>query len=96
MIPDEGFRQLIDFCERQNDSSLQQNVQFVLSTGQPFSERIVDVLQHVFAHQIHHRGQVHDMLSQTETAPPQLDEFFMRGDLDLRAGELAQLSLPIE
>ena len=28
---------------------------------------------HLFNHQTHHRGQVHDQLSQTEVAPPPLD-----------------------
>lgn len=28
---------------------------------------------HLFNHQTHHRGQVHDMLSQTAVAPPSLD-----------------------
>jgi uncharacterized damage-inducible protein DinB len=28
---------------------------------------------HLFNHQTHHRGQVHDQLSQTEVAPPALD-----------------------
>jgi uncharacterized damage-inducible protein DinB len=28
---------------------------------------------HVFNHQTHHRGQVHDQLSQTEVPPPPLD-----------------------
>jgi uncharacterized damage-inducible protein DinB len=28
---------------------------------------------HLFNHQTHHRGQVHDQLSQTSIAPPQLD-----------------------
>lgn len=28
---------------------------------------------HLFNHQTHHRGQVHDQLSQTEVAPPSLD-----------------------
>ncbi len=30
-------------------------------------------LAHFFNHQTHHRGQVHDMLSQTEVPPPSLD-----------------------
>jgi uncharacterized damage-inducible protein DinB len=30
-------------------------------------------LTHFFNHQTHHRGQVHDMLSQTAVAPPPLD-----------------------
>jgi uncharacterized damage-inducible protein DinB len=31
---------------------------------------------HLFNHQTHHRGQVHDQLSQTEVAPPPLDLLF--------------------
>ena len=31
---------------------------------------------HLFNHQTHHRGQVHDQLSQTEVAPPPLDLIF--------------------
>jgi uncharacterized damage-inducible protein DinB len=31
------------------------------------------VLAHLFNHQTHHRGQVHDQLSQTPVAPPPLD-----------------------
>jgi hypothetical protein len=33
---------------------------------------------------------LHDMLSQTSIAPPQLDEFFLSGDLSLRENELAE------
>lgn len=35
---------------------------------------------HLFQHQVHHRGQVHAMLSGTAVTPPQLDEFFCLGD----------------
>jgi uncharacterized damage-inducible protein DinB len=31
---------------------------------------------HLFNHQTHHRGQVHDQLSQTAVAPPPLDLIF--------------------
>ncbi len=31
------------------------------------------ILAHFFNHQTHHRGQIHDMLSQTAVAPPSLD-----------------------
>ncbi len=57
-------------------------------------ERAVDVLLHLFQHQIHHRGQVHAMLSGTPVAPPQLDELFLREELPLRAAELDELGLP--
>lgn len=42
------------------------------------------LLMHLFQHQIHHRGQVHAMLSGTPVKPPQLDEFFMSGDRAVR------------
>jgi uncharacterized damage-inducible protein DinB len=58
-------------------------------------EKAHDVLLHLFEHQIHHRGQVHAMLSGTSVKPPQLDEFFMAEELPLRAAELAELGLPL-
>ncbi len=51
------------------------------------------VLAHLFVHQVHHRGQIHDMLSQTSVAPPQLDEFFLSQDAPRRAAEMARLGL---
>jgi uncharacterized damage-inducible protein DinB len=44
------------------------------------TEPIPRFFAHLFQHQIHHRGQVHAMLSGTRIAPPQLDEFFCLGD----------------
>ena len=57
-------------------------------------ERAADILLHLFQHQIHHRGQAHAMLAGTRIAPPQLDEFFLREELPLRARELDELGLP--
>jgi uncharacterized damage-inducible protein DinB len=54
-------------------------------------ERFDRLLLHVFQHQIHHRGQVHAMLSGTSVRPPQLDEFFSAGEAPLRAAEFAEL-----
>ena len=54
-------------------------------------ERFDRLLLHLFQHQIHHRGQAHAMLSATETAPPQLDEFFSVVEAPLRAAEFAAL-----
>ena len=48
---------------------------------------------HLFVHEIHHRGQVHAMLSGTSVKPPQLDEFFLDFDLKLRREEVARLGL---
>jgi uncharacterized damage-inducible protein DinB len=49
------------------------------------------MLQHLLAHQTHHRGQVHAMLSGTTVAPPQLDEFLMPSEPHLRMAEMAAL-----
>jgi uncharacterized damage-inducible protein DinB len=54
-------------------------------------ERVDRLLLHLFEHQMHHRGQAHAMLSGTDIAPPQLDEFFSEGEAPLRAHEFAEL-----
>lgn len=58
-------------------------------------ETVLDTLLHLDVHQIHHRGQVHAMLSGTNVEPPQLDEFFMSEELPLREEELRALGLPL-
>ncbi|MCA1378416.1 MULTISPECIES: DinB family protein [unclassified Bradyrhizobium] len=55
------------------------------------TERCDRLLMHLFQHQIHHRGQAHAMLCETDVAPPQLDEFFAEGEAPLRAAEFAEL-----
>jgi uncharacterized damage-inducible protein DinB len=55
------------------------------------TERRDRLLMHLFQHQIHHRGQVHAMLSGTAIKPPQLDEFFSIAEAPLRAGEFDNL-----
>jgi uncharacterized damage-inducible protein DinB len=47
--------------------------------GEEHEDPIGEILSHVFNHQTHHRGQAHDLLSQTEVAPPSIDLiYFMR------------------
>ena len=89
-------RELVDYCEAQDVSSLQAEVTYRRSNNQVYTETVASVLSHLFIHQIHHRGQVHDMLSATSVTPPQLDEYFLRGDSALRETELAALGLPRE
>ncbi|HIF11178.1 MAG TPA: hypothetical protein EYQ81_15965, partial [Sneathiellales bacterium] len=45
-------------------------------SGVDFENSVSVVLTHMFNHQTHHRGQVHDMLSQTSVPPPELDFIF--------------------
>lgn len=47
-------------------------------------ERVDALLLHLVQHQIHHRGQLHAMLSGTSVAPPQLDEWFLDFDAAAR------------
>lgn len=69
-------RRLIDFCEQLTDAALSQLVAHQ-RTDWIQTERVDRTLLHLFQHQIHHRGQVHAMLSGTTSPPPQLDEFFL-------------------
>jgi uncharacterized damage-inducible protein DinB len=57
------------------------------STG-PQTDRVGDILAHLFVHQIHHRGQVHAMLAGTSIPPPQLDEYFLATDRPIAEAEL--------
>ena len=49
------------------------STRYVNHAGHSFADPNAMLLQHLFNHQTHHRGQVHDMLCQTEVAPPSLD-----------------------
>ncbi len=86
----ETDRRLIAYCEAQADADLgrQVTIERPAKTQQDTRTRL---LAHLFQHQIHHRGQVHAMLSGTDVAPPQLDDFFCAGDAGLRAGDFAEL-----
>jgi len=55
------------------------------------TERRDRLLLHLFQHQVHHRGQVHAMLSGTTVKPPQLDEFYSAAEAPLRADEFTAL-----
>ena len=83
-------QRLVAFCGGLDDRALGRRVRLIREDGDRF-ERCDRVLLHLFEHQIHHRGQAHAMLSGTEGAPPQLDEFFLEQDAEVRRGELAAL-----
>ncbi len=87
-------RRLIAFCERQTEQSLARDCILPRPDRQPPPSRVASVLEHLFQHQIHHRGQAHAMLAGTRTKPPQLDEFFLAGEEHLRRDELRALDLP--
>ena len=87
-------KRLIAFCERQTDETLARDCVLPRPDRKPPPTPVAAVLEHLFQHQIHHRGQAHAMLSGTSIKPPQLDEFFLAGEQELRRDELRALGLP--
>jgi uncharacterized damage-inducible protein DinB len=68
---------LVAFCDQLTGDHLGQTVVTDRGGDGRVEERLDRLLLHLFQHQIHHRGQVHAMLSGTSVTPPQLDDFFL-------------------
>ena len=86
-------RRLIALLEGFDEAALVASVSWISRGGQERKNPRHAVLLHLFLHQVHHRGQVHGMLSQTDVPPPQLDEFFLEEDAVRRAADLEALGL---
>lgn len=56
-----------------DEGFLKGSILYVNNEGRSLEDPIDVLLPHFFNHQTHHRGQVHDMLSQTDVPPPVLD-----------------------
>ena len=82
---------LIAFCDALDDAGCARGVAMPRAAGQVQRDAAAHVLQHLFMHQTHHRGQAHAMLSGTAVAPPQLDEFLMPSDAALRRADMEDL-----
>ncbi|YAF97630.1 MAG: DinB family protein [Nodularia sp. CChRGM 3473] len=61
------------FINNLNDDFLQEIITYKNNQGKIYHDPVNLLLAHFFNHQTHHRGQIHDMLTQTEIAPPVLD-----------------------
>lgn len=87
-------RRLMTACKGLTAAMLDEPVILVRPQSREEHDR-VRVLLHLFEHQIHHRGQVHALLSGTSSAPPQLDEFFLDTESErrLRAADFEELGL---
>lgn len=85
-------RRLVAACRNLTPARLEEPVRLIRAKKELLDDR-TRVLLHLFQHQIHHRGQVHAMLSGTSVMPPQLDEFFLDSPEEraLRAGDLVEL-----
>lgn len=85
--------QLIRFCDGVTPERLDAVARWTDTDGSNYSDPVHIVLTHVFMHQIHHRGQVHHMISTAGVSPPQLDEFFLGQDAPLRDAEVKELGI---
>lgn len=81
-------RRLVAYLEGAADAELVRTVGLPRRDGLKY-DRAGDILLHLFLHQVHHRGQVHAMLSGTPVPPPQLDEFFLANERPTALAELA-------
>ena len=64
---------IIEFVAGRSEEAIAGRVRYATTSGEPQEMPLGLILQHFFNHQTHHRGQIHDMLSQTPVAPPPLD-----------------------
>ena len=88
---DASDQKLIVFCDRLDDAGVNAEVAMDRGEGKVQRDLAGFVLQHLFMHQTHHRGQVHSMLSGTHVKPPQLDEFIMPSDASFRVQDMSAL-----
>lgn len=87
-------RRLIAVTEDATLSDPARIVQMMRETGAQH-ERFDRTFLHLIQHQVHHRGQVHALMSMTQVPPPQLDEFYMSWELDAssRAPDLTEMGV---
>ena len=64
---------IVEFISDLEASWLVGDFGYVNNSGVRCTDPKPMILAHFFNHQTHHRGQIHDMLSQTDVPPPPLD-----------------------
>ncbi|CAD5954057.1 DinB family protein [Planktothrix agardhii] len=62
-----------DFFQQFDQTRFDQTIRYCNSAGNIHDDPIDILIMHFFNHQTHHRGQIHDMLTQTIVKPPSLD-----------------------
>lgn len=65
--------QIETFAVGLTESFLAESLSYRNHQGSLHSDPVALLVAHFFNHQTHHRGQIHDLLSQTRIAPPSLD-----------------------
>ncbi len=61
------------YVEGLDPAILEHRFEYRTTTGQAFIQPLSTVLDHLFNHQTHHRGQAHVLISAAGVAPPSLD-----------------------
>jgi uncharacterized damage-inducible protein DinB len=61
------------FISNLNEEFLSGRIEYRNNQGNIYADPTNLLMAHFFNHQTHHRGQIHDLLTQTEIAPPVLD-----------------------
>ena len=59
---------IIDYVEHTADDAFEADITFTNSRGTTMTGPLRLLLNHLFNHQTHHRGQAHDLLTQTAVA----------------------------
>ena len=57
---------IISFCEHLTEAECEQVIHYQTTEGESVSKKVADVIQHIFNHQTHHRGQLTCVLSQMD------------------------------
>lgn len=65
--------QIEAFAAGLNEAFLAESLSYRNLQGHLHSDPVYLLVAHFFNHQTHHRGQIHDLLSQTRIGPPSLD-----------------------
>lgn len=66
-------RRIENFAAGLTEEFIKSTIKYVNNQGKLYEDPVELLITHFFNHQTHHRGQIHDMLTQTEIAPPVLD-----------------------
>jgi uncharacterized damage-inducible protein DinB len=64
---------IAEFTASLDEGFLSGTIRYVNNEGEVFEDPVALLVMHFFNHQTHHRGQIHDMLTQTNIPPPVLD-----------------------
>ncbi len=70
---EEEDRRIEEFAAGIDERFLTGTIRYTNNEGRNLEDPVELLVAHFFNHQTHHRGQVHDMLTQTEVPPPVLD-----------------------